>query len=84
MLTDHGKVQEVNSAGDPVSEAKNEEHPTDPVKEMPKISLQEVYCSCLDKPRSLCFQANKFKLETEDNSVRHLNRGRDPIIQILS
>lgn len=42
MLTDQGKVQEVNSAGDPVSESKNEENPTDPVKESPKISLQEV------------------------------------------
>ena len=43
VLTDHGKVQEVNSAGDPVSESKNEEHPTDQaVKESPKISLQEV------------------------------------------
>jgi len=45
VLTDHDKVQEVNSAGDPVSESKNEEHSTDhPVKESPKISLQEVCC----------------------------------------
>lgn len=45
VLTDHGKVQEVNSAGDPVSESKNEERPTDQaVKESPKISLQEVCC----------------------------------------
>jgi len=45
VLTDHGKVQEVNSEGDPVSESKNEEHSTDhPVKESPKISLQEVCC----------------------------------------
>lgn len=40
MLTDHGKVQEVNSVGDPTAEAKNEEQLT--VKESPKVSLQEV------------------------------------------
>lgn len=45
VLTDHGKVQEVNSAGDPVSESKNEEHSMDQaVKETPKISLQKVSC----------------------------------------
>ena len=45
VLTDHGKVQEVNSEGDPVSESKTEEHSTDHlVKESPKISLQEVCC----------------------------------------
>ena len=43
VLTDHGKVQEVNSAGDPVPEGQNEEHPTAPAKESPKISLQEVF-----------------------------------------
>ena len=41
-LTEHGKVQEVNSVGDPVSEATTEERPAEPVKESPKISLQEV------------------------------------------
>lgn len=45
MLTDLGKVQEVNSAGEPVSEGMNEEHPKEPVKESPKISLQEVLLS---------------------------------------
>lgn len=45
VLTDHGKVQEVNSAGDPVSESKNEEHSMDQaLKETPKISLQKVSC----------------------------------------
>ena len=51
MLTDLGKVQEVNAAGDPVSESKDKEHPSDPVKETPKISLQEV---CLSLQICLC------------------------------
>ena len=51
MLTDLGKVQEVNAAGDPVSESRDEEHPSDPVKETPKISLQEV---CLALQICLC------------------------------
>lgn len=41
MLTDDGKVLEVNSVGEPVSEATSEELHTQP-KEAPKISLQEV------------------------------------------
>lgn len=45
VLTDLGKVQEVNAAGDPVSESRDEEHPSDPVKETPTISLQEVCLS---------------------------------------
>ena len=42
VLTDLDKVQEVNSAGEPISEASIEEKPAEPVKESPKISLQEV------------------------------------------
>ena len=42
MLTDDGKVLEVNSVGEPVSEATSEELHTQPTKEAPKISLQEV------------------------------------------
>ncbi|XP_022794858.1 telomerase-binding protein EST1A-like [Stylophora pistillata] len=42
VVTDHGKVQEVNSRGEPILEGQTEEHSSDPVKESPKISLQEV------------------------------------------
>ena len=42
MLTDDGKVLEVNSVGEPISEATGEELHTQPTKEAPKISLQEV------------------------------------------
>ncbi|XP_068678866.1 telomerase-binding protein EST1A-like [Montipora foliosa] len=42
MLTDHDKVLEVNSRGEPASGSVNEEHSGEPSKELPKISLQEV------------------------------------------
>lgn len=42
VVTDHGKVHEVNSRGEPILEGQTEEHSTDPVKESQKISLQEV------------------------------------------
>lgn len=42
MLADDGKVVEVNSVGEPVSEAASEELHPQPTKEAPKISLQEV------------------------------------------
>ena len=40
ILTEFDKVEEVNSAGEPITEASNSK--PEPIQEAPKISLQEV------------------------------------------